>query len=69
MQAHLKMMQVLKAQAGGFYGVGCLKIDMYNYQRDMREATKAIDVQFLTGNFTKDKQRKKQESKSCSIIF
>lgn len=39
-----KMMQVLKAQAGGFYGVGCLTIHMYNYKRDMREARKAIDV-------------------------
>lgn len=45
-----KLMQVLQVQAGGYNRVGCDIRDMYNYERDLRDANRVHDAQFFIDN-------------------
>lgn len=43
-------MHVLIAQARGYEGASCVIRDIYNYEIDLREASRAYDAQFFPYN-------------------
>lgn len=62
---HYKLMQVLKAQVEGYEGLWCNIRDMYNYEKDRKEANRAHDAQMFIDNL----QRKQEQGSAFYFAY